>query len=164
MLLLLFKVGGRHFAMPTGKIREIVPLVCLNRLPDAPDFVAGLMHYRGAPIPVIDLCLLAVGRACIPKLSTRIIIVEYEPTDGRPGLLGLIAEHVVETIRSKLVATPESTINLDDLVDQPVTRITPDEKIQWFDPQQMLPAQQVDILIAMHTEFPGTGQRYPACK
>jgi chemotaxis-related protein WspB len=164
MLLLLFKVGGRHFAMPTNMIREIVPLVCLSLLPDVPDYVAGLMRYRGTPIPVIDLCLLSAGRACTPRLSTRIIIVEYNPTDGRPALLGLIAEHVVETIRSKLHAAPVSEINLDDLIDQPATRVTPEEKIRWFDPEQMLPTREIGNLFALQPEIREDGQRFPACK
>jgi chemotaxis-related protein WspB len=164
MLLLLFKIGDRPFAMATSKIREIVPLVGLQRLPDSPDFAAGLMRYRGNSIPVIDLCLLSTGRSCTPKLSTRIIIVEYVPVAGRSGLLGLIAEQVVETIRSRLATAPVSAINLDDLIDQPATRVTPEDKIHWFDPEQMLPAREVDNLFAMHSGVPGTGQLHPVCE
>ena len=160
MLLLLFKIDDRHFAMATSKIREIVPLVELQHLPDGPDLAAGWMRYRGKSIPVIDLCLLTADRSCKPKLSTRIIIVDYVPADGRPVLLGLIAEHVVETIRSKLSKAPVSTINLEDLVDQPATRVMSEELIHWFDPEQMLPAREVDNLCALHPEIPGSGQRH----
>ena len=162
MLLLLFKLDDRHFAMNTSKIREIVPLVELQQLPDGPDLAAGWMRYRGTSIPVIDLCLLTADRSCNPKLSTRIIIVDYVPADGRPVLLGLIAEHVVETIRSKLSAAPVSAIHLDDLVDQPATRFMSEEMIQWYDPEQMLPAREVNNLCALHPEFPEAGQRCPA--
>jgi len=156
MLLLLFKIDDRHFAMDTSKIREIVPLVELQHLPNGSGLATGWMRYRGKSIPVIDLCLLTTGRPCYQKLSTRIIIVDYVQVDRRAVLLGLTAEHVVETIRSKLPAAPGSTISLADLADQPATRIMSEEMIQWFDPEQMLPAQEVNIIFTMNPDIQGT--------
>jgi len=161
MLLLLFKIGDRNFAMTASNIREIVPLVELQQLPDTQDLAVGWMLYRGKSIPVIDLCLLTADRSCNPKLSTRIIIIDYVLADGRPVLLGLIAEHVVETIKSKLTAAPVSTINLDHLIDQPATRVMSEEMIQWFDPEQILPARGIDNLYALYPEILWTGRRQP---
>jgi len=147
--------------MATGKIREIVPLVELQQLPVAPDLAVGWMRYRGKTIPVIDLCLLTADRSCDPKLSTRIIIIDYVLADGRTVQLGLIAEHVVETIRSKLSAAPVTTINMDDLIDQPATRVMSEKMIQWFDPDQMLPGRKIDNLCALYPEIFATGRRRP---
>jgi chemotaxis-related protein WspB len=156
MLLLLFKIDDRHFAMDTSKIREIVPMVELHHLPNGSGLAVGWMRYRGKSIPVIDLCMLTADRPCYQKLSTRIIIVDYVAGDRREVLLGLIAEHVVETIRSKLPVAPGSTINLADLVDQPATRVMSEEMIQWFDPEQMLPAREVNNILTMNPDISGT--------
>lgn len=164
MLLLLFKTGDRQFAMVTSKIREIVPLVKLTALPCAPDFTAGLMNYRGNSIPVIDLCLLTAGKSSTPKLSTRIIIVDYDLGEGRSGMLGLIAEHVVETIKSKLSTVPISPTNLEDLLDRPVTRVTTETKIEWFDPEQMLPTREINELFTLHAGVPVAGKPQLVCE
>ena len=147
--------------MAASKIREIVPLVEVKELPGTPAFIAGWMCYRSKSIPVIDLCLLSAGRSCPSKLSTRIIIIDYVLTDRRPAMLGLIAEDIVEILRSKLSTAPVSAINPDDLVDQAATRIMPEEKILWFDPEMMLPAQEVDSLFALHAQILDDVQRYP---
>ena len=79
-------------------------------------------------------------------------------------MLGLIAEDVVEILRSKLSTAPVSTINPDDLVDQAATWIMPEEKILWFDPEMMLPAQEVDSLFALHAQILDDVQRHPISK
>jgi len=80
----VFRIGGRHCAMPVGRVQEAMRLGPIERLPDAPAFVAGAAVSRGEAIPVIDLAvLLAVRPDAAP---TRLVIVKL---DGgrRAGLL-----------------------------------------------------------------------------
>jgi chemotaxis-related protein WspB len=146
MLLLLFKIGEEHFAMATRQVRKVVPRVALTRIPSAPDFAAGLMNYRGALIPVVDLCRLATGKSSALKISTRIILVDYTLADGRPDILGLLAEHVVETVTSKQPLLPSAAVKLDDLHDRPATLMQSTDVIQLFDLHRMLPTQEVNAL------------------
>lgn len=97
MLLLLLNVGAERYALPAGEVVEVVPLAELRKLPHAPEYVAGLLHYRGAIAPVIDVSALAVGTPCRERLSTRIVVVDYPAPDGRKRPLGLMAERVTET-------------------------------------------------------------------
>jgi chemotaxis-related protein WspB len=143
MLLLLFKIGDEHYAMDAGLIKEIVPMVTIKKIASAPDFVAGLINYRGSPLPVIDLCALSTGTPCEIKLSTRIVLIKYFLQDRGKVVLGLIAEHVVETVRTKLSKPPVSGVVLDDLLHDTESPGRRAEMIQWFNPQQMLPAQTV---------------------
>ena len=91
MLLLLFKLGERRYALETTAITAVLPLPELDPAPIGPDGLAGLLRYEGRPVPVLDLRLLAEGVPCQTAMSSRVILV-----GGRDGLLGLLAERVTD--------------------------------------------------------------------
>src|SRR3979490_1767316 len=68
-------------------------------MPQTPPAVAGIFNYRGAPVPVIDVSQLTLGRPAERRLSTRIVLVHYPDADGQTPLLGLIAERATQTVR-----------------------------------------------------------------
>jgi chemotaxis-related protein WspB len=80
---------------------EVLPLVQVKTLPQAPRGIAGLLNYRGQPVPVVDLSEWALGRPAAERLSTRVILVRLPDASGRPRLLGLQAERATETIRKE---------------------------------------------------------------
>lgn len=97
MLLLLIQIGDSRYAIDSSELVEVVPSANLNAIPQAPAYVAGLLNYRGASVPVIDMCQLGTGRACTPCMTTRIVLVNYQPTPDFSRVLGLLAESVMET-------------------------------------------------------------------
>ena len=102
MLMVVFRLGHERYAVRADCVVEIVPLVALKLLPQAPPYVAGLFNYRARVTPVIDLCKLALGRRCEDFLSSRIILIDYDRVsgmapNGRGQILGLLAEQVTET-------------------------------------------------------------------
>ncbi len=103
MLFLQFKVGKEQYALPVHQVVEVVPVVNLREIPATPDYVAGVINYRGYPVPVLDLCVLAVGQPCRKRFSTRIILVKYPwPPGSEEEILGLVAEQTSELVRSEL--------------------------------------------------------------
>jgi chemotaxis-related protein WspB len=98
MLLLLFYVGDYRYALLGKRVIEVISLVELKKIAQAPQYVAGLLNYRSEIIPVIDLCQLLAGNPCRSQLSTRIIVVNYRSDEQTPYLLGLIAERVTDTL------------------------------------------------------------------
>src|SRR5215210_1359987 len=99
MLFLLFQLGDQRFAMDIKQVAEVLPLVEITALPQAPDGVAGVFQYRGAPVPAIDLSQLTLGQPAPHPLNTRILLVRYPDEAGDTHLLGLIAEKATETAR-----------------------------------------------------------------
>ena len=81
MLFLLFHLGKDRYALDASRVVEVVPLLTLRRIPQAPRGVAGIFNYRGQPVPAVDLGELMLGQPASPRLSTRIILVHY-PDDG----------------------------------------------------------------------------------
>ena len=99
MLHLLIALDADRYALDAGAVVEVVPLVALRAIPQAPRGVAGILNYRGTPVPVIDLCALALGRPARDRLTTRIVLVDYPDRHGTAHVLGLIAERVEGTLR-----------------------------------------------------------------
>jgi chemotaxis-related protein WspB len=146
MLLLLFEIGSGRYALDVNQIIEIVPLVKFKKIPSTPDYVAGLMNYRGTGTPVIDLNQLVESVPFKDVLSTRIIVVDY-PVPGRgKKKLALIANKVTETARTTITRHPPAGVIMDkSLYDGEVIPET-NEMIQWFDLQKMLSEKEISSL------------------
>ncbi len=100
MLFLLFHLGSERYALPASDVVEVLPLVALKHLPHAPRGVVGLLNYRGQPVPVLDLSLLALGQPAVQRVSTRILITGAKPPEGGAAptrdLLGVLVERATE--------------------------------------------------------------------
>ena len=98
MLFLVFRLGKDRYAVEAAQVVEVLHLVNLKQIPRAPAGVAGVFNYHGAPVPVIDLTELALGKQSRKWMSTRIILLNYREESGEAHLLGLIAEQATETM------------------------------------------------------------------
>ncbi len=96
MLHLLMQLGEDLYALPARCVVEVIPAVPLLHLPQAPEYVAGLLSFRGTVVPVLDLAVLTHGGRCPQTLSTRIVVVEVK-SGGERRVLGLRAERVTDT-------------------------------------------------------------------
>jgi chemotaxis-related protein WspB len=100
VLYLIIQLGGDRYALEASQVMEVVPLVRLKTLHGAPPGAAGLMNFRGTPLPVVDLSLMATGASAIPSEATRIVVVRYaageHPADG--DALGLLVPEARETM------------------------------------------------------------------
>ena len=98
MLLLVFHVKEDSFAIDTRNVVEVIPLMNLQSLIGAPEYVAGIFNYRGESVPVIDLCRFFKDENSNRFYNTRIILVNYKLADQN-HVLGLIAENVSDVIQ-----------------------------------------------------------------
>jgi chemotaxis-related protein WspB len=100
MLFLVFRLGSDRYAIETTQVIEVLPLVNWKCVPGAPAGVAGIIDYHGAPVPLIDLMELALGKPSRKWMSTRIIVVNYRrDSSDQTHVLALIAEQAIETMR-----------------------------------------------------------------
>src|SRR6185312_115801 len=99
------RIGSEGYVLDTAQIAEILPLLEITHVPQAPAGVAGLINYRGKPVPVIELTL---GRPARPHISTRLILVRHGE-----HLLGLIAEHATEMTRREAGSFADSGLASD---------------------------------------------------
>ena len=110
MLVLAFHIGKDRFALRCADVVEVVPRVNLREIPHAPRPVAGMFTYRGAVVPVVDLCQLLWKTPSADRMSTRIILVRH----GGGKVVGLLAERVTEAINLDPARAAPSGIAVDD--------------------------------------------------
>lgn len=114
MLFLLFQLGEDRYALDAGQVVEVLPLVDIKRIAQTPKEVAGICDYRGAPLPVIDLSQVTLGRPAEHRLSTRLIVVRYPDATGEARALGLLAEKATEILRREPADFVDSGIAGDE--------------------------------------------------
>jgi chemotaxis-related protein WspB len=146
MLFLLFEMGHQRYAMDVRQIAAVLPLVSVRRIPQAPPVVQGLVNYRGAPVPVVDVSQLALGRPSASRLSTRIVIVNYPGEAGKTHLLGLIAERATRTVRREASDFVPSGLTPDSASYLGPVAADAGGLLQWIDVQTLLPSSLRDLL------------------
>jgi chemotaxis-related protein WspB len=139
MLFLLFELASDRYALDVDQIAEVLPLVRLKRIPQAPAAVAGVFNHHGSPVPVIDLSALMLGRPAESRLSTRLILVRYPDDRGEPRLLGLIAEHATATMRRAPGDFVASGVTDDDAPYLGPVATDARGVVQWVRPATLLP-------------------------
>ncbi len=53
--LVTFSIGEEEFGVEILKVREIIRMLEITRVPRAPEFVEGVINLRGSVIPILDL-------------------------------------------------------------------------------------------------------------
>lgn len=94
MQLVSFRIGDEEFGVDILKVQEINRMNQITRVPNAPEYVSGVMNLRGKVIPVIDLRQrFHLGRRDHDK-DTRIIVVEL-----KSRVIGFVVDAVNEVLR-----------------------------------------------------------------
>jgi len=114
MLFMQFTIDKNRYLLEARDIIEIVPFAYLKKIPKAPPYVAGLLNYRGVSAPVIDICYLMSDKSSEQKLSTRIAMVDYKNDKGKSAYVGLLIEHLTETVRFNESDFSDSGVSLKD--------------------------------------------------
>jgi purine-binding chemotaxis protein CheW len=94
---LIFHLDDEHFGTEVLKVLEIMGLQNITSIPQAPDYVRGVINLRGKVIPVIDLRLKFgmppkeyAARTCIVVIRTR--------REDETATVGIIVDGVDEVL------------------------------------------------------------------
>jgi purine-binding chemotaxis protein CheW len=94
---LTFKLDHDVFALDIGKVREVLDITTITKVPRTPEFMRGVINVRGSVVPVVDL-RLKFGMAKTEKtVNTCLIIVEVT-VDEETAVLGALADSVQEVM------------------------------------------------------------------
>ena len=92
---LTFKLDEEVFAININKIREVIELTTVTKVPRTPDFMCGVINLRGGVVPVIDLRIKFGIKVAERTVDTCIIIVEVT-LEGETTLIGALVDSVQE--------------------------------------------------------------------
>lgn len=92
---LTFKLNDEVFGVDVAKVREILDLIKITRVPQTPDFMRGVINLRGSVVPVVDMRIKFGLEATESTVNTCIVVVEVE-LDGENTILGALVDSVQE--------------------------------------------------------------------
>ncbi|NVN93143.1 MAG: purine-binding chemotaxis protein CheW [Desulfuromonadales bacterium] len=94
---LTFKLADEIFALDVAKVREILELTTITKVPQTPDFMRGVINLRGSVVPVVDMRLKFGMSMTEQTVNTCIIVVEVS-LNGDSLVLGALADSVQEVV------------------------------------------------------------------
>ena len=105
--LVSFHLADESYGIEITKVREIILMGEITRIPHTPDYVKGLINLRSTVIPVIDLRI----RFALPEAEltgeSRIMVINV-----RGKTIGIIVDAVSEVLRisNDQIAPPPPTV------------------------------------------------------
>jgi chemotaxis-related protein WspB len=109
-----FQLGEGQYALPLRDLVEVLPLLSMREAPHAPDYISGIINYRGHAVPVLDLCQLALGRPCRELMSTRLIVLRSQLAGRTDRLLALMVERAVSEVQLDPATLKPSPLRIDE--------------------------------------------------
>ncbi|TXJ46815.1 chemotaxis protein CheW [Brachyspira pilosicoli] len=98
--LVTFKLGNNEYAIDIMQAKEIIKMEKITLIPNAPDYVEGVINLRGNIIPIVDLKKRFNLEENDGEKNTGIIIVKIDDVD-----MGIIIDAI-----SKVVSIVTSNI------------------------------------------------------
>ena len=89
-----FQIGRETYGVPITALHEIVRVPEITAVPDAPDYMEGVINLRGKIVSVIDLRKRLGERQVVSNKQNRILVLEHK---GR--LCGLIVDSASEVLK-----------------------------------------------------------------
>lgn len=95
-----FRLGPEEFGVDILKVQEIIRMMPITKVPNAPKFVEGVINLRGKVIPVIDMRKRFSMPHSQRDAHTRIMVM---------ALQGQVVGFVVDAV-SEVLRIPENTV------------------------------------------------------
>lgn len=111
MLLILFQLGNKPYAIDALSVDMVVPALPLRQIPGAPSSIIGVYEHFGQVIPVVDLCRAIGAESARKMLSTRFLVCK---TNDKERLVALLAEKVTETCEVEASELKEPGVEAKD--------------------------------------------------
>lgn len=73
---LTFQIAEETYGISILKVREIIGLITITKIPHTPDFILGIVNLRGKVIPVVDMRTKFGFPYAEPTEQTCIIVVD----------------------------------------------------------------------------------------
>ncbi len=108
---LSFNLGEEHYGVDILKVQEIRGYDAVTRLPDAPEYIKGVINLRGTIVPVIDLRMKLRLKEARYDAFTVMIVLNVK--DRVVGIVVDSVSDVVPLLQEQIRATPEFGASVD---------------------------------------------------
>ena len=112
---LTFVLRGEGFAIEISRVREVLDVTTLTKIPRMPDYLCGVINLRGNVVPVMDLGQKLGMKVIEHTKNTCIMIVELE-VEGSMVEMGVLTDSVqmvLDLQAEDIEAVPKMGTNLN---------------------------------------------------
>ena len=134
--MVILDVGDEAYGIPVQRVREIIRVPPITRVPNGPSFLEGVINLRGQVIPVLDLRKHLGIAAEDETRRSRVVVSEL----GR-HTVGLMVDGVSEVVMvatTEIEPPPSLITGANDGQIRGVARLG-DRLVLFLDPDRMLP-------------------------
>ena len=107
---LTFALGEEEYGVDILKVQEIRGYDAVTRLPDAPEYIKGVINLRGTIVPVIDM---RVKFRLEAKVDTLTVMIVLNVADRVVGMVVDSVSDVVQLTAEQIRAMPEVGTGID---------------------------------------------------
>ena len=86
---IIFRNYSQNFALDVVKVERIIEFKLPVKIPEAANFLLGVIQYNGKVMPIIDLNMRFYGISSNHNSKSKIIVIQWNDT-----FLGLVVEEV----------------------------------------------------------------------
>jgi len=94
---LTFKLAHEEYGIEILKVKEIIGVMSITRVPRTPDFIRGVINLRGKVIPVMELRVKFEMESVDDTDETCIIVVDVA-LENRSVIMGVLVDSVSEVL------------------------------------------------------------------
>lgn len=94
---LTFQLAAEEYGIEILKVREIIGLMRVTRIPQSPHYIRGVINLRGKVIPVVDLRTRFGMESTEDTEQSCIIVVDVTNADGSL-MMGVVVDAVSEVL------------------------------------------------------------------
>ena len=107
---LTFALGDERFAIPVDQVQEVVEFGHVTKVPNAPEYMLGIINLRGRVLPLLDTNLKLGLPATTRSQKSRIMVLDLQLEDDKNLQIGAmvdLAREVIEISESEIQEAPE---------------------------------------------------------
>src|SRR6185436_10612983 len=102
---LTFALGEEKFAIPVDYVQEVVEFGQVTKVPNAPEYMLGIINLRGRVLPLLDTKLKLGLPASTRSNKSRIMVLDLQLEDDKNLQIGAmvdIAREVIEISKNQI--------------------------------------------------------------
>lgn len=106
---LIFKLENEYFALNIEHLIEAIEIEELTPVPETPEYIKGIMNFRGNILPVVDMNVKFNFRKDKDLSDSVILVLNFE-LNSKPVRIGAIVDAVSDVVEIKfedIAAMPE---------------------------------------------------------
>ena len=144
---LSFTLGNEHYGVDILKVQEIRGYDAVTRVPDAPDYIKGVINLRGAVLPVIDL-RRRLGLPTVER-SDRQRVMVFLIGGVRTGFIVDSVAEVLKIPKTAIERSPRLSLEQARLIARVANLEQQKRMIQLIDPSRLIAEEQREELAAL---------------